>query len=384
MPLVSYEASPGVEVELCTKCRGLYLDRDEIRELVGRGSLARATEVVPVLLGEEVSMRCPKCVNPAMQPLRVKGAPEASTWQCRSCGGLWLREGAFFELTRALRSSISMPRAVASRSHDPAPRAVEGSGLAYSRSQYDEGWENAVAVPLVLALSLLFCSTGFGRLLASLVGMPFHEVGHAAASWLSSRIAVPLPFFTFWSEDQSVLMGLIVAAALTWSMIHTYREKNRFMLGSVSVVFVAWAVITFFVPPSQTLMWQIAAGALGELVFGAFLLIAFHFPLPDRVRWDFWRWVALLPAALCFTNAMLLWHRASTDVSQIPWGAAIGSESDGDMNRLVQQFGWRANDLADFYLSVGYLGFAALGAAYGYALYRLVRKRRDRRALSTG
>ena len=88
MPLVAYEASPGVEVELCTQCRGLYLDRQEIRQLVGRGSLARATEVIPVPLGEEAGMRCPKCVNPAMQPLRVQGAQDASSWQCRSCGGL--------------------------------------------------------------------------------------------------------------------------------------------------------------------------------------------------------------------------------------------------------------------------------------------------------
>jgi hypothetical protein len=70
MPLSGYEASPGVDVELCSQCRGLFLDRGEIRELVGRGSLAKATELVPVSLGQEVGMRCPKCVDPAMQPLR--------------------------------------------------------------------------------------------------------------------------------------------------------------------------------------------------------------------------------------------------------------------------------------------------------------------------
>ena len=34
MPLSGYEASPGVNVELCSQCRGLFLDRSEIRELV--------------------------------------------------------------------------------------------------------------------------------------------------------------------------------------------------------------------------------------------------------------------------------------------------------------------------------------------------------------
>jgi Zn-finger nucleic acid-binding protein len=371
-----------LEVELCTQCRGLFLDRDEIRQLVGRGSLARATEVVPVSLGEEVGMRCPKCVDPAMQPLRVKGTPDAGSWQCHSCGGLWLRDGAFFELARALRASVPVSRFVEPLSVGLTPPTFEGSGLTYSRSRYDEGLENLIAVPLVMTLSWLFCSRGFGRLLASLVGMPFHEIGHAAASWLSSRIAIPLPFFTFWYDDQSVFMGFLVAGALAWLMFHTFREKNWFMLSSASVVLLAWAVITFCVPPSRTLMWQILAGALGELVFGAFLLIAFHFPLPDRFRWDFWRWVALIPAALCFTHAMLLWRTAATDVSQMPWGSAIGSESDGDMNRLVQQLGWKANDLADFYSSAGNLGLAALGAAYCYALYRWLKKKRELSALS--
>jgi len=385
MPLTGYEASPGVDVELCTQCRGLFLDRDEIRQLVGRGSLAKATEVVPVSLGEEVGMRCPKCVDPAMQPLRVKGAADAGSWQCRSCGGLWLGNGAFFELAHALRTSLPSPKVRAPLSaglSSPSlpPPTFDGSSLTHSRSRYDEGMENLIAVPVVMTLSWLLCTTGFGRLLASLVGMPFHEVGHAAASWLSSRIAIPLPFFTFWYDDQSVLMGILVAGVLAWLLLHTYRESNRFMLCSVAVVLLAWAVLTFFVPPSQTLMWQILAGALGEITIGAFLLIAFHFPLPDRFRWDFWRWVALIPAALCFTHAMMLWRSVSSDVSQMPWGSAVGTESDGDMNRLVQQFGWNANGLADFYASTAQLGLMALGVAYAYAIYRMLRKKRERSA----
>jgi hypothetical protein len=84
---------------------------------------------------------------------------------------------------------------------------------------------------------------------------------------------------------------------------------------------------------------------------------------------------------LCFTQAMMLWRTASADVSQMPWGSALGSDSDGDMNRLVSQFAWKANDLADFYLRVGYLCFAALGIGYAYAALRLLRKRGQRRPL---
>ena len=377
MPLAEYEARPGVTVELCAQCRGLFLDRSEIRELVGRGSLARATEVVPLSLGEEVGMRCPKCIDPAMQPLLIKGAPDVGSWQCRSCGGMWLGDGAFFELARALRTSLPVPRALAPLTSSQSPSAPSGSALTHSRSEHDRGIENLIAVPLVLLLSWWVCTTNLGRLLASMVGMPFHELGHAAASWLSSRIAIPLPFFTFWYDDQSVLMGFVVASILGWLLFHTYREKNWFMLASTSVVLLAWAVITFLIPPSRTLMWQILSGALGEIVFGAFLLIAFHFPLPDRMRWDFWRWMALIPAALCFTQALVLWRAASTDLAKMPWGSAIGAESDGDMNRLVRHHGWTAPDLAGFYLNVAYLGLTALAIAYTYAAYRQLRKKGD-------
>ncbi len=373
MPLSGYEATPGVQVELCAHCRGLFLDRDEIRQLVGGGSLAKATEVVPVSLDDEIGMRCPKCVDPAMQPLSVKGAADVQSWQCRSCGGLWLGEGAFFALARSLQASRRPVRFVAAPEPSAAPLSHDGPDLAHSRSRHDRGIENLIGLPVALTISWLFCSTSLGRLFASLVGMPFHELGHAAASWISSRIAIPLPFFTYWFDDQSALMGLLVVGVLGWLMFHTHREKNHFMLAVAGGVLGAWAIATFLISPTTTLMWQILAGALGEILFGAFLLVAFHFPLPDRFRWDFWRWVALIPGALCFMHALLLWRTVSADVSQMPWGAAIGAESDGDMNRLVQQFGWGANELADFYLAVAYACLAAFVVTYAYAAYRVKR-----------
>ncbi len=375
MPLSEYEASPGLFVEICTQCRGMYLDRHEVRDLLGGGSLAKATEVLPVSLGDEIGMRCPKCVDPAMQPLAVKGAEDAESWQCRSCGGLWLEEGAFFSLKRAIQVSKAPPVLAAPVAVSRRSPSIDGAGLTHSRSRYDEGFENLIAIPAVLLVSALICSTMLGRLFASLVGMPFHELGHAAASWLSSRIAIPLPFFTFWFDDQSVLMGAIVAGVLGYLIFHTYREKNWFMLSSLSVVLLTWAVFTFLVPARQTLMWQILAGAWGELIFGGFLLMAFHFPFPDRFRWDFWRWLVMIPAALCFTYAVRLWRVASNDVSQMPWGSAIGAQSDGDMNRLVKNFGWTAEELTGFYLTTAYLCIAALIAVYAYAAYRLLRKR---------
>lgn len=378
MPLEGYEASPGLGVALCPHCRGLFMGRSEVRQFLGGGSLTQTTEAAPLMLGAEEALRCPACVDEPMQPLTLRAPHVGDLSQCRACGGLWLPEGTFFALRRSVRPRpVHAPAVTASRR--PPTRAPEpghdGTGLAHSRSRFDAGIENLVGVPLILVLSALFCTTGFGRLFASLVGMPFHELGHAAASWLSSRIAIPLPFFTYWFDDQSVLMGLVVAGALGWLGYHAYRENHRFAMGVAGTLLVVQAIFTLALPAQLTLMWQILSGALGELLFGAFLLVAFHFPLPDRLRWDFWRWVAIVPAALCFTHAVKLWRTAAADVSQMPWGSALGSDSDGDMNRLVGQFGWQVNDLAEFYLHTAYLCIGAIACAYAYGLWRYHRGR---------
>ena len=76
------------------------------------------------------------------------------------------------------------------------PTEPEERMLAHSRLSFDTGVANVAAVPVALLVGWLISASGFGRLLGSLMGMPFHELGHASVAWLSSRFAFPLPFFT--------------------------------------------------------------------------------------------------------------------------------------------------------------------------------------------
>jgi hypothetical protein len=246
----------------------------------------------------------------------------------------------------------------------------------FDRVSFEHGAANWLAAPVALGLALIFCTTSTGRFFGSLVAMPFHELGHALTSWLSSRFAVPLPFFTVWHERQSALFGLLVAAIIGAFGVRSWLEQRRFGVGLAGALLVLQLGLSWLVPARLTLMLQILGGALGEIVLGALVLVAFHFPLPDRLRWDFWRWPALLPGSLCLANALLLWSRAARDVRHMPWGAAIGHESDGDMNRLVNGFGWRARELSAFYLKVALASVLVLALAQLWAWYRA------RRALS--
>jgi hypothetical protein len=243
-------------------------------------------------------------------------------------------------------------------------------GEPFEPISFDEGIGNRLGAPLALAFGFAFCATRTGQFFGSLMSMPFHELGHALASWLSSRFALPLPFFTVWSNDQSLPFGLALGGVLGWFGFHSWREGRRFGLVVAGALLAAQLWLSCFVSARASLMCQILGGGLGEIVLGGLVLVAFHFPLPARLRWDFWRWPALLPGGVCFGHAALTWVAAARDHRRIPWGSAIGDESDGDMNRLVQGFGWSAPELARFYLGAACVSALVIGAAYVLALGR--------------
>lgn len=386
--LALLEAS-GVQLEVCGGCKGLLLDGAALVRLAGISDVEGATQA----RGDEaMPAACLRCNTQNWRARAVPGAARAGLWCCGTCGMVWLVAG---ELERLREQAIAARRqarragraaaAAAVAADVPALGAVEplasvrtpaahGQDEPADRVSFERGLGNRLGPPAALGLALVFCSTGAGSFWGALAAMPLHELGHAAASWLSSRFAVPLPFFTVWHQDQSLLFGLGVATVIGWFGWHCRREQRRFGLVLALGLLATQVSLSWLVPARLTSMLQIMGGALGEIVLGALMLVAFHFPLPDRLRWDFWRWPALLPASLSLARASLLWARAARDVRHIPWGSAIGSEADGDMNRLVHDFGWRPAALAEFYL------YAAITSLFALALTQAWMWRRRRAA----
>ena len=386
--LVELTVEHDARVELCQRCKGMLLDEPALERLLGACEVQTLTE----LRGEPAALRpCLRCNTTSWERRALPGDASPSVDRCVTCGLLWLAAGGLDRLRRQWHSDQRRARSGASGAPsggampealeppvaavvlaDPAlpPRAVVIEPL---RVDFDRGVGNRIGLPLMLALAALFCSTGFGRMLAALAGMPFHELGHALTSWLSSRVAVPLPFFTVWGSQQSVWFGLLLAALLAWGGFSCWRERSRFGLAAALLLLISQLSLSWLVPARHTLMLQILGGGLGEIVLGAAALAAFHFPLPDRLRWDFWRWPMLVPAALCFVQSLSLWWRVNRDIRQMPWGSAIGDESDGDMYRLVNGFDWSARELAAFYLHAAYWSALGLVLAYAWAWYRAAR-----------
>lgn len=361
--LVDYETRTGVVIQLCEQCRGLWLDADELRDVVGAIELDELTETrIP-----EVTELCPVCTGVALRPRGLSSSKAARLGTCPNCRGIWLAGGAVALLEREharRRDSARTARLVV------AP-AVTAPRFDESRSSFELGLENAIGVPMALVLAWVFCATSIGGFVARLGAMPFHELGHALASWLTARPALPLPFFTFWWSEQSFFAGLIFLGVLGWFGVHSWLERRTFGVVLAGALFGAALIGSLLLDAETSSMLQILGGALGEIVFGALLLVAFHFPLPDWLRWDFWRWPALVPAALCYVQALLLWLQASSDAQYLPWGSAVGGASDGDMNRLVDGFGWTPLGLAHFYLVATITAGFGIAIAYSLALRRV-------------
>jgi hypothetical protein len=386
-----------VTVELCHGCKGMLIDEHAFEQLAGPCDLGALSADGVALAGLGPCLRC----NTANWQWRaLAGEVGAGVGMCGTCGMLWFQAGELDRLQRHLlaerrrarrRMSTGAPTASAAEPRGAGAAVVEtaaidaGPALATAHAvravpqrdgepfepiSFDAGAGNRLGVPLALAFGFGFGATSAGQFFGSLLSMPFHELGHALASWLGSRFAVPLPFFTVWSEERSLWFGLALAALLAWFGLRSLRERRRFGLVVAGALLGTQLWLSCFVSARASLMCQILGGALGEIVLGGFVLVAFHFPLPARLRWDFWRWPALLPGGVCFAHAALTWLAAARDARRIPWGSAIGDESDGDMNRLVNVFEWSAAGLARFYLAAACLTALGIGAAYLLALGR--------------
>lgn len=89
----------GLEIDSCPECFGLWLDREELKELLQRPELtqrlAEDNSPQPSPAARSSSRLCPRC----HQELSESTLGEIFVDVCMRCRGIWLDQG---ELTRAV------------------------------------------------------------------------------------------------------------------------------------------------------------------------------------------------------------------------------------------------------------------------------------------
>jgi hypothetical protein len=117
--------------------------------------------------------------------------------------------------------------------------------------------------------------------------------------------------------------------------------------------------------PSLAIIW---GGGGGDFIVSTFFILGFYFRLPDRLRWDFFRFPVLFIGVYCFVSSYEMWLDISSAALELPFGSFGGDRSDtgGDLNRLHNEFGWSDAKIIKSFLGTGHRCAMAIGSFYLY------------------
>ncbi len=360
----------GTPTQFCTSCKGFALDLGALLRHVG-ASDRDMLFLASVARQSPTQLPCYRCANVTLQAVVLAIKPNEvgpTVYHCPACAGAWIVPGTLGTIKKAFADART------SKSITPLP---EGP-LAGERLDFDTPWVALLALPIVFLLAYLIQRTSFGIILqAFFINMWLHELGHAAVAWLSGHLAVPLPFFTIpFTDSRSVIMIALVFGALGVGLWAGLREKRPYISYVCGAIMTVAAIMTALLPRELALKWIIFGGCAGEFVLGTLLVVSFYYPMPDRIRWDFWRFLAAFVGAFSYVAALTLWYRSHVDLRRLPWGSAMGGgkDRDGDINRLVYHYDFSAQEVADTYFYLGLFCLLVILAHYAFFLQRAMKR----------
>ena len=248
----------------------------------------------------------------------------------------------------------------------------ESDAAVFPLVAFDNWQVNILVPPLLLGLMwlanrspLVFFLKGFH--------VWMHEFGHATAAWMCGRRALPLPFgWTNVEPEYSsfVYAGLLLLFGILF--VTGWKERKAWPMVAALVLAAVQFFMTWRMTERQQEFWWGAFGGVGgEFYLSALLMVFFFVELPEKFRWGMCRYVFFLIGATTFLNIVTFWNQVYHGVENIPFGTMINGEDDqgGDMNKLMDLYGWSYSDIRRNYQFLGRYCWIGLGMAYaGFAL----------------
>ncbi|MGK7911969.1 MAG: hypothetical protein AB4050_10900 [Synechococcus sp.] len=242
----------------------------------------------------------------------------------------------------------------------------------FDRFSFDSPIVNIAAVPVALIAAMM------ANTIVPILMLPLqiwiHELGHATVAWMAGYRALPLPFgWTSISGERSTFVYIGILFLLGLLFVAGRRERKRWPMVLAVVLAVVQAVMTWGLSERVFDLLVVFGGVGGEFYLSTLFIVGFYFKLPDRLRWDFWRFVVLFVAASTFCQAFWQWHLIDRGLQDIPWGTMLFGSGDagGDMNRLNFDHGWSAARIVSTYSRLGELCLMAIVGAYGLFAIKL-------------
>jgi hypothetical protein len=241
--------------------------------------------------------------------------------------------------------------------------------------RFDDWRVNTFVPPLLLVLTWVITVSPLGFLLKGF-HVWMHEFGHAVPSWLSGWRATPLPFgWTPVEQEHSnfVYFGLLLLFAILFAA--GLKERKVWpMLAAVALAGLQF-FMTWRLPEVRKEFWMVWGGVGGEFALSTLFMMAFWVQLPDKFKWGACRYVFFFIGASAFLNIWLLWRDVYRGIEEIPFGTMINGEEDGggDMNRLMDDYGWKKFDIRRNYWLLGRWCWIALAVMWLVFALRLNR-----------
>lgn len=253
----------------------------------------------------------------------------------------------------------------------PPDPADEG----FSLLRFDHWGVNVFVPPLLLGLVWLVNLSPLKFLLQGF-HVWMHEFGHAVPAWLSGWRATPLPFgWTPVEQEHSnfVYGGLLLMFGILF--VAGWKERKLWAMLVAVVLAGLQAYMTWRLPEARKEFWMVFGGVGGEFALSTLFMMAFWVQLPEKFRWGACRYVFFFIGATAFLNIWVRWGDIYRGIEEIPFGSMINGEEDGggDMNRLMDDYGWKKFDIRHNYRLLGSCCWVALGFMWTLFALRLNR-----------
>jgi hypothetical protein len=195
-----------------------------------------------------------------------------------------------------------------------------------------------------------------------------HELGHATVAWFSGYRAMITFAGTVTQLERSpfVYFGILfLLGLLFW---HGWKEQKRFTMILAAILAIMQFLMTWVISRATYRMLLAFGGIGGEFYLSTLFMIGFYAKLPDKLRWEFWRYLSLIVGAITFWSSFWKWHNIERGREAIPWGTFWGSRGDsgGDLNVLSGEFGWNSQQIIGTYTHLGNLCLLFIVGFYIY------------------
>lgn len=235
----------------------------------------------------------------------------------------------------------------------------------------------AAALPAMLVLAVLFQAFPMGHFVQrTFLSMPVHELGHAVAAWFGGFWAIPTLWHTNVAESRGLVMPLLLLIGLGVMIRRAWRAENFVLAGLAATLLLIQAACTIFMAPEKARMLIVFGGDGAGMLIAAALMMSFYLGKGASLYQGGLRWGFIAIGAAAWVDMFSTWWAARRDSGKIPFGEQEGGALS-DATRLVDEFGWSADELVRRHVTLGLVCMCAVLAVYAWGTWRAYRSAQE-------